>query len=227
MIRALRRTALALAAVLLAYLAAGLAGGLIPAPGLPDDTAKTRRVALLSGPIHYDILLPLTPDIRADFDFAADAGVPVRDLYSQWLIVGWGAEQFYTATGGPRRLTPATLWRAVTGDAAVMHLATGGEIIDPTGIHFLDLTEAQYAALVTRILRSFKFDAKGDPIPLDYAGFTPDDRFFAATGRFDILRTCNVWIGDTLRAAGLPFGRWTPLPQSIRLSVWQNRLAAP
>ena len=40
--------------------------------------------------------------------------------------------------------------------------------------------------------------------------------------RIDVIgpinQQINVWIGDQLRAAGLRFGRWTPLPLSVSLS---------
>lgn len=39
------------------------------------------------------------------------------------------------------------------------------------------------------------------------------------------MRTCNVWVGERLRRAGLPFGNWTPTPQAVRLSLWWNGLA--
>lgn len=56
-------------------------------------------------------------------------------------------------------------------------------------------------------------------MPIPGPGFGPTDRFFAAHGRFDILRTCNTWISDMLRAAGLRFGAWTPTPYAVTLSL--------
>lgn len=62
-------------------------------------------------------------------------------------------------------------------------------------------------------------------VALPYAGFTDTDAFFPAVGPFNLTRTCNVGVGERLRAAGLPFGAWTPTPQSVRLSLWWNGLA--
>lgn len=79
----------------------------------------------------------------------------------------------------------------------------------------LSLTNSQYTALITALRNSF---APGTLRPLALSGFTDTDMFFAAQGRFHIGRTCNVWVGEMMHAAGLRFGIWTPMPLSVRLS---------
>jgi hypothetical protein len=83
------------------------------------------------------------------------------------------------------------------------------------------LTPAQIAALTEAILDDFDRDAAGNPVPLRVPGFTWTDTFFRAKPRFHILRTCNVWVSDLMARAGVPFGRWTPTPHAVRLSVWR------
>ena len=73
--RTLRLLTLLLAIPLL-YLAASLALPLIPGPGPDHSGPPTRIIGLIQGPIHTDILFPLTPDTRARFAFAEAAGVP-------------------------------------------------------------------------------------------------------------------------------------------------------
>ena len=87
---ALRLLALILAAPLL-YLAASLALPLLPGPGPDLSGPPARTIGLLQGPIHTDILFPLTPDIRARFAFAEAAGVPLTHPDAQWLLLGWGS----------------------------------------------------------------------------------------------------------------------------------------
>lgn len=219
--RGFRAVGLALLALLLGYITAGLGGGVIGTTAPPAQEPRPYRIGLLSGPIHYDLLLPLTPQTRAAFAFAEGAGVPVADPWGEWLIVGWGAKGFYTAPNGVRGWTLPILFRAISGDTSVLRLDVAGPVIDATGITYLDLTQTQFDSLITVSLA-----ALASPVPLPDAGFTDTDSFFPARGNFDILRTCNTWIGTTLRDAGLPFGRWTPFPQSVRLSLWWNDLAA-
>ena len=223
------------------YVAAGILGALIPGPvgrsASPGDLSRgdnfggtggggSTRIALLGGPLHYDIVLPLTPGIRTGFAFAESGGVPVFYDGAEWLIVGWGAEGFYTTTHwADRRIVPV-VWRAITGDASVIRLETGGPVTDPRGIVWIDLDERRLEALAAAILGSFARDARDEAIPLDYEGYSGTDAFFRAKGRFDIFRTCNAWVGRTLRRAGIPFGVWTPMPVSVRLSASWQGLAA-
>ncbi|WP_371155503.1 DUF2459 domain-containing protein [Jannaschia sp. 2305UL9-9] len=177
-------------------------------------SGPTTDIYLVGSAIHYDFLLPATPDVRQAFAFAADAGVPVAG--ADWILVGWGARQFYTATGGYGDMRPGPVWRAVTGDASVLRVDAFGPL-DLSGQQRVRLNEAQVSALVTAIVGS----TTGQLVP--DTGFTATDAFFVGRGRFHLLRTCNVWIGEMLRAAGLPFGRWTPTPAAVRLSL--TRLA--
>lgn len=84
----------------------------------------------------------------------------------------------------------------------------------------ISLGPAQLTALQTAMLASLARDAEGAALPLASLGFTETDRLYAANGRFHIGRTCNTWVGEMLRATGLKFGRWTPAPYAVRLSLW-------
>jgi len=88
------------------------------------------------------------------------------------------------------------------------------------------MSEGAYRRLVANVWSALDRGPDGLPQRVDVDGYTATDGFFAAKGRFSILRTCNVWIGDQLRAAGLRFGRWTPLPLSVSLS-WRLYQSEP
>ncbi len=177
------------------------------------------RVALARGPIHYDLLLPMTDDLRQTFGFAASHGVPVDDPMVRYLIVGWGSRAFYTATGTYADLNLGSIWPALTGDDAVLHLDVAGEVDGVPGITWVSLSDTQLTALVRAVTTTLTLDPAGKPIPLDAPPFGLTDAFFAANGHFNLLNTCNVWIGRMLRQAGLDFGVWTPTPQSVAFSA--------
>ncbi len=208
-----------LCAMVLCYVLAALAGGLIG----NGHAARGHEysIGLVIGPIHTDLLIPMTPAVRARFDFAADAGVPVTVAGAEWLLVGWGAREFYTTAGTYADITAHAVWTGVTGDDAVMRLDVIGHIDDFTPIPLIDLDAVQFAALIDAIAGTFTRDGAGRPIVIDHPGFSGTDRFFAATGPFHIFRTCNVWIGQIFTTAGIPFGRWTPTPHAVRLSLWR------
>lgn len=83
----------------------------------------------------------------------------------------------------------------------------------------LQLSDTGLAALLDHIAG----EIGPEPRTLSGASLTGTDAFFHAKTRFSALRTCNVWLGEALRAAGQPLGAWTPTPQALRLSLWWNR----
>ncbi|KAJ54663.1 hypothetical protein ACMU_16235 [Actibacterium mucosum KCTC 23349] len=210
--RALRWLA-ALLSLPILYVLAGFGGALIPAGGGAADGPPAMTVGLISGPIHYDFLLPLTPETRETFGFLADGGVFVGDPRAEWLIIGWGARDFYTTVGTYTDVSLRATAKGVFGDTSVLRASTFGAIDVTQGIDSLALTTDQYTRLLAAIRGSFAPDAG---VLRAYDG---QSAFYHAAGRFNIWRTCNVWVGDMLRATGLRFGVWTPTPQAVRLSL--------
>jgi uncharacterized protein (TIGR02117 family) len=211
--RALRLLALTLSLPVL-YLAASLALPLVPGAGPDRSGPPAHVVGLLQGPIHTDILFPLTPDTRARFAFAEDAGVPIAHPEAEWLVLGWGSAAFYTTAGTYADITASAVLTAATGDAAVIRLDTLGPLQPLENLRFLPLSEAQFQALLGETTAALASRTK-----LPHPGFTGTDAFFPALGRFHLFRTCNVWLGETFRAAGIPFGLWTPANWSVTLSL--------
>lgn len=210
---------LALIAAPVLYILAGFAGALIPGPVTEVHGALTEQVGLARGPIHYDILLPLTPETRAAFGFAESAGLPVQHPQAEWLVVGWGSEAFYTTVGTYSDMRPGVLWRAATGDSAVMRLDLAGDVSGIDRIDWVDVSAAQIAALRETILDALEREA-GQPVAIPPAPWGQTHIFFRAKGRFNILHTCNAWTGEALRAAGIGFGAWTPTTQAVKFSLW-------
>jgi uncharacterized protein (TIGR02117 family) len=211
--RAFRLSALILALPVL-YLLASVTLPLIPGPGPDLSGPPAQRIGLIQGPIHTDILFPLTPEIRAQFAFAEAAGVPLNHPNAEWLILGWGSAAFYTTAGTYADITTSAVLTAASGDNAVIRLDALGPLPPLDNLRFLDLSQAQFDALVTQTASAFVSQTR-----LDHPGFTGTDAFFPAHGHFHLFRTCNVWLGETLRAAGIPFGLWTPANWSVTLSL--------
>ncbi len=215
-VRAAVVASLLLPGLILVWFVAGLVGALLPSAGAaPGDDVEIRLVGTA---IHYDFLLPATAETRAAFGFAAEVPVEAPDV--AWILAGWGAREFYTATGTYADLAAGPVARAVTGDASVLRVEVWGPFDGADSLR-LRLGSAQYTRLLAAIV------ATADGPALDGAGFSRTDAFYPARGRFDVLRTCNVWVGRMLRAAGLRFGVWTPTPQAVRLSatIYLNRSA--
>lgn len=215
MIRWPVRALLGLIVLIGLYLLGALAGGLIPGKVEAHPQGQDVRIHLVRGPIHYDFVLPATAQTVETFGVMIDGAAPLRG--ADWVIVGWGAKNFYTTTGSYRDLTLHTIWTALTGDDAVLRIDGWGHDPYVTQLPALDLSQAQYDALLASIAST----AVTQAAPVDAPGFNDRDVFVAATGRFHLFRTCNAWIGAQLRAAGVAMGIWTPTPYAVTLSLMQ------
>jgi uncharacterized protein (TIGR02117 family) len=198
------------------------AGTFIPRPWMPapqGTAAETRRILVLSNPIHTDIAIPLSEDTRAAFAFLGRDGVPIADTVAEWLIVGWGGRSFYleTPTWSELKLMPAI--RALTIDRSVLHVDVAGGIDEGhPSVMPLDLDAAQFQRLSSFIQTSFA-KTSGNVSFIPGAGYGQFDRFYEAEGYFNALVGCNTWTAAALRAAGFRTGLWNPLPQTLTLSL--------
>lgn len=206
-----------LAATVACFMVSATVGAMMPGKTTEiSGHPKTTEIRLIGGAIHYDFLLPLNTTTRTKLGWLADAGVALDHPDARWLVVGWGAHGFYTTVGRYTDVRPGAVWRGLTGDTSVMRIDLAGEISDPSTTLSVSLSDAQYAALLEHIENSFANGAATPPLQIE--GLSDFDHFFAAKGRFNIANTCNVWIGQSLRAAGLKFGLWTPLSQTVQIS---------
>ncbi|MGV8938093.1 MAG: TIGR02117 family protein [Allorhizobium sp.] len=218
----MRRLASAVISAIVLIVVAVVVGALLPRPlfvASADKEPVTRRILLLSGPIHTDIALPLDASTRAAFAFLRPAGVDIDNPGAEWLVVGWGGRAFYLQTPTWGDLKPMPVFKALTVDRSVIHADLAGPIApDGPATTALDLSEAGYWRMVDFMIASFA-RSQDLVMPIAGAGYGDFDQFFEADGRFNVLIGCNTWTAGALRAAGLRTGWWNPLPQSLSFSL--------
>ncbi len=200
-----------------------IAGTLVPRPLFGEEPSENpaHQILVLSNPIHTDIALPLTDDLRARFAFLAESGLPLDAPGARYLVFGWGGRSFYIETPTWSELKPGPLFKGLTSDASAMHVALVGELdlADPA-IAAYTITDANRENLLAHIRSSFA-EQSGKPVEIAGAGYGEFDRFYEAKGTFTALLGCNTWTAAGLRAAGLRTGWWNPLPV---LLAWSMRL---
>lgn len=219
MMRVLRR----LLAVILIIVGAVAAGAVIPLPlwsqAAEDKGGETRRILVLSNPIHTDIAIPLDADTRAAFAFLERSGVPVAEPGAKWMIVGWGGRAFYLETPTWGDLKPLPVFRALTVDSSVLHVDVTGELDEGhPAVTALEVGAEEFERLQVFIRESFA-QAPDAVAAIPDAGYGPYDRFFEAKGAFNALIGCNTWTAQALRASGVRTGLWNPLPQTLTFSL--------
>ena len=216
----LKRIALSLGLIITIPVALALIGTFVPWPiAAEPSAAPTKRILILSNPIHTDIAIPVEPESLGALPFLAEAGLPVTHPDARWLLIGWGAREFYTRTPSFAEMQPGPTFKALTFDAATMHVDVVGDIAPDTAFALpVDISAEGYARLLTAMSASFT-RRDGQVIPIEGYALGTADRFFEGEGVFTAILGCNTWSARMLREAGLRTGIWNPLPISLSTSL--------
>lgn len=214
-IKGLKWAGAAIAAFVLLYFLAALAGSLLPANAGWKPPGRGVLIYVTTNGVHTGLVLPkhnaikdwrglIRPEHLQDPRYGA----------SSHLLFGWGERRFYLETPSWSDLDPAVAAGAlIYGRRTLLHV---DHVHDPRpgpDMRPLMISPAQYRRLVRRIERQFQLDRSGRALPL--RGYGPDDVFYEARGSYNLIRTCNAWTGNHLRAIGVRVGRWTPFSQSV------------
>jgi len=122
----------------------------------------------------------------------------------RFLEVGWGDRAFYQSPDAGIRLA---LEASLASGGSVLHVGafdrTPAEHFAHAEVIPVVLSARGADALARFVARAYARDEAGRAIDLG-PGLYPGSRFYAATGRYWLLYTCNTWIAEGLRAAGCP-----------------------
>jgi uncharacterized protein (TIGR02117 family) len=200
----LRRLAYLVAApvaVVVLYAAAGFALGAIPTGDPPP--AGPLRFAVIGNPFHTDLVMPAL-GWHELLDLPPEA---------QYVAIGWGDLSFYAETPTLADLKISTVLKALGGtDPATIHVYWSDGPIEGEDTHPLPMTALQAQALTAYIRAGFD-GARPERIPgLAYGG---NDMFFKAKGHWTPFTTCNEWLAQGLRGAGIRTGIWAPFAPGI------------
>lgn len=187
------------------------AGALIPANGgwrQPAAGPETVELFVETNGVHTGLTLPV---FAAGVNWMDDFPITDADpaLPATHIVVGWGSRDFYLNTPTWAQLKLSTALNAGLGlDSTLLHV---GHLANPTAQTWrkpLRVTADQYRTLAASIRAA---RAPGGPI----AGYSKNDVFYPALGRYTAARTCNAWVGERLREAGVRTGMWTPLSAGV------------
>ena len=213
-----RRLLLAVLLVPALYLAGALVGGLVPLNSGWREAEAGTTVYLRSNGVHVDIVMPAVAqglDWRPYFPARHFADAPARP---RWFGFGAGERRVYLDTPTWADITPRTLWSAAMGGERVLHVdrtaAPGEDLVA------IPLRPEEYRRLWAAVRAQFVLSQSGRPQRLPHPGYGPDDAFYQARGRANAVNTCNQWVVDQLRLAGVKVSLWAPFPVGVR---WRYR----
>ena len=82
------------------------------------------------------------------------------------------------------------------------------------------LRPEEYRRLWAAIRADLELDARGRPQRIDHPGYGPSDAFYRATGKANVIRTCNAVAARWLALAGVKASIWPPFVSGL---VWRYR----
>ncbi len=194
-----------LATFLLLVMVYGLAALLLSYLGLGsvDQEADGQVLCLTSNGVHLNIVLPsdvLPPALRE--------GLSLEEGHSHCSF-GWGDERFYLRTPTWFDLRPGTACTALFWPSStLMHVHRLRAA--PRDAACIRVSDEQMEGIVKGIENGFALDENGSLMLLEGAGYTMGDDFYRARGSYHLFYTCNTWVNDVLKSAGLPASLWTP-----------------
>ena len=212
--RLIRALAAILAGIVLALLLFALAGWI--GSSIPRNNGwrePDQGVAILVGSngVHTELVLPLvTPEKDWRPDFPASDVALQRPDYTH-VAVSWGEKQVFLETPTWWDLSPVTVLRiAGIGGEGLLHVSHYVRPAPSADFRPLKLTAGQYRRLVAAVERSLP------PGPrVRHQGYGAQDVFYDAPGEYTASNTCNQWTSDTLAAAGVRTGWWTPFAGGV------------
>lgn len=215
LIRWLGWTALGLFGLIAAYSLAGWVGSSIPRnadwrePAANDPDAVT--IMIETNGVHTALVLPLVTPERDWRPIFPDSEIAAPSPEYTHVAVSWGEKQVFLYTPTWWDLRPWTVLRIIgIGGDGVLHVAHYIRPAPADDIRPLRLTHGQYARLVAAIDRSLP---KGRRVL--YKGYGAQDVFYDAPGHYTVESTCNQWTSNTLAAAGVKTGWWTPFAGGV------------
>jgi uncharacterized protein (TIGR02117 family) len=215
----LRNLVLVLLAPPLAYLAAMVLLGLMPANAGWVEAEEGVIVFVNTNGVHTGIGMPVANEVM-DWRPLMPAAHLQAPIAADYVFVGYGHRAFYVETESWADLSAALALDAAFGGGATLlhvdHVRSPGEGPEQRA---LTLSREEYRRLVAFVRKRFTLDAAGRTIPLIGRGYGEHDMFYEAEGGYSLWLTCNEWTGRALRAAGVRMGFWTPLEQAVMWRV--------
>ena len=207
-----RRLLCGLLAVPLFYLTTALFGSLIAVNRDWREPDRGITIYLADNGVHADLILPVTAQ---GLDWRPL--LPTRDVIdsgdAHFVAFGAGERAVYLDTPTWADLKLGTALHALGGGERVVHVEwVRGSSYATQAIR---LTPAQYRRLWAAIRAEFRLDPRGHPQRIDHPGYGPADAFYLGIGKASALSTCNVWVADRLRVAGVKAPLWSPFVQGL------------
>ena len=176
------------------------------------DCNKKNIVYLSNNRVHLSLVIPVEY-----LNDRMQSGIQVPSG-TRYVSFGWGDREFYLNTPEWSDLTLKTAFVALfLKSASVMHVTYYSGISQRW--KWIGVCPDQLEQLMAFIEGSFVVRDGIDFVPIQCPGYAANDCFFAANGSFSCFKTCNVWVNQAFKAAGIPTSVWSPFVYGVEYHV--------
>ncbi len=214
------------------YMLAAVVGSLIPVNADWEPPEKGYAVYIYDNGVHTSLIFkrrvdgmdlgvfvadpPLVSSDEVGLFTLPDARFPGSIEEFPFIMIGWGDARFYRETPTWGDVRPGTAFAALFGSGEELVHVDRLRHIPYRNVRRLILRQDEFIRLVEFIANFFPdaFHGRAEK------GYGSDDRFFTIPPRgqglnYSALFTCNNWVSEALKTAGVKTGKWTPLPFGV------------
>ena len=161
--------------------------------------------------VHTALVVPLVTPERDWRPIFPASDVAASGLPYTHVSISWGERQVFLETPTWWDLRPGTVLRIIgIGGEGILHVSHYVRPAPNKDLRPLRLTRAEYARLVAAIDRAVPSGKR-----ISHPGYGVQDVFYDTGGRYTVRNTCNQWTSNTLAAAGVKTGWWTPMAGGV------------
>ncbi len=132
-----------------------------------------------------------------------------------YLGFGWGDKAIYLDIAEWNELTVGLAFRTLfLPTPSLMHIDAYSEL-PTTNILHTRVSKAKYINLCEFIHQTFALDEDKQVKLIPGRGYTSNDQFYEAVGKYHAFNTCNTWAQRALKQIGVRTASWTNIDRSI------------
>ena len=167
-----------------------------------------------SNGVHVSLILPMASAGEDLSDVIRPDQLSNGGLYGTHAMIGWGHGAVYQNARTWSDVKSGDVASAIFGsNDTILHVY---HLVDPQPLQFrkrLRVSVAEYRSIVRQV-RS-KFQLARNRRSVAHVAYGPDNLFYDSNGHYNAFYTCNTWVGEVLKHAGVRVGVWTPLAGGV------------
>lgn len=196
------------------FFLAALLGSIFPANNGWQEPDEGVELFVETNGVHVSLIIPMQAAGEDFSDIIRPSDLKYPEIYGTHAMIGWGDDAVYRSGESWAKVRIADILNAATGsEQTLLHVYHRTNPRAASHRRALRVTQTQYRYIAREIRATFRLNA--DRGSAASSAYGDNDLFYAATGRYSAVNTCNEWVGSLLRGAGVRVGRWTPFSGGV------------